>query len=610
MYHKYKWKCPNMNSFQMIVHYWMMTKKKFIGGIVLVLASTVFGLLAPMLTGRAINLASEGVVGDTSAIEEFTTLMVLAIVAGFVAFLLNRWARILNAEVASKALYYVRKDIYDAIYQQSFSFFDKQETGQLVARATSDVEQTEMMFGMVLNLGVQGLMTLGGVLVALLFMQNPIGLVFLAVIPASLAISIVITRRLRPVFIETRDAFGDLTNTLRENIVGSQVVRIFSTQEKEKMKFARNNTRFRDASVRTMKLSSIYMPMNMILISVMFISVLYFGGMMIIDGVPGMDIGVLITLQAYAGQTIFPLIIMGQILTMYVQSDAALIRIREVIDSVPDIKEVSNPIPATSIKGAVGFRNVSFGYTPSNLVLKNLDFDVPAGKQIAIIGTTGSGKSTIINLLPRFYDVSAGEIQIDGVNIKDYKLNELRKQIGVVSQDVFLFNKSILDNIRFGNDAATLEQAIEAAKIANIHDFIDSLPEKYDTMVGERGMRLSGGQKQRLSIARAILIKPRILIFDDSTSSVDVETEYRIQQALELFEHATTFIITQRISTIRNVDLILVLDKGRVVGYGTHAALIDKNPLYTQIYQTLFQKQKGLAAPAARHVNNQEASRP
>ncbi len=584
------------NSFQMIIHYWMKTKKKFIGGILLVLASTVFSLLAPILIGRAVNLASAAAVGDTSAVGDFAVFMVAAIASGFLAFLLNRGSRILNAEVASKALYYVRKDIYDAIYQQSFSFFDKQETGQLVARATSDVESTEMAFGMTLNMGVQGIMTLGGVLVALLFLGNPIGLVFLMVLPASLIASIIITVKLRPVFIETRDAFGNLTNTLRENIVGSQVVRIFSTQDKEKVKFSRNNIKFRDASVRTINLSSIFMPMNMVLISTMFVSVLYFGGMMIINSVPGMDIGVLITLQAFAGQTIFPLIIMGQILTMFVQSDAALTRIREVIDSVPDIKEVADPVPASCIKGDVVFRDVSFGYTPSNPVLKNLDFSVPAGKKIAIIGTTGSGKSTIINLLPRFYDVSGGDIRIDDVNIKNYKLNDLRKQIGVVSQDVFLFNKSILDNIRFGNDEATLEQAIEAAKIADIHEFIDSLPEKYDTMVGERGMRLSGGQKQRLSIARALLIKPRILVFDDSTSSVDVETEYRIQQALELFEHATTFIITQRISTIRNADLILVLDKGRVVGFGTHDDLIGQNALYTQIYETLYQKQKSLSS--------------
>ncbi|MEX2717148.1 MAG: ABC transporter ATP-binding protein [Candidatus Sigynarchaeota archaeon] len=580
---------------QMVVKYWMKTKWKFIGGIVLVIGSTAFSLLAPMLVGRAVNLASEAAIGDTSAIGGFATWMLAAIASGFIAFLLNRWSRILNAEVASKALYYLRKDIYDAIYQQSFSFFDKQETGQLVAKATSDVESTEPVFGMVLNMGFQGFMTLGGVLVALLLLGNPIGYIFLLVIPTSLIASVVITLKLRPIFIETREAFGELTNTLRENIVGSQVVRIFSTQDKEKAKFNRNNTRFRDASIRTTKLSFIFMPMNMILISIMFVSVIYFGGMMIVNDVPGMDIGILITLQAFGGQIIFPLIIMGQILTLFVQSDAALIRIREVIESVPDIKEAANPLPAGNIKGEVEFHDVSFGYTPSNLVLKNLDFTVPAGKKIAIIGTTGSGKSTIINLLPRFYDVSAGEIRIDGVNIKDYKLNELRKQIGIVSQDVFLFNKSILDNIRFGKDEATLDEVIEAAKIADIHDFIDSLPEKYNTMVGERGMRLSGGQKQRLSIARALLIKPRILVFDDSTSSVDVETEYRIQQALELFEHATTFIITQRISTIRNADLILVLDKGRVVGFGTHDELIDKNPLYTQIYQTLYQKQKSLS---------------
>lgn len=581
-----------MNSLQMIVHYWLKTRGKFLAGIVMILASTVFSLFAPALIGRAVNLASSATPGDTSAIGDFALLMVAAIGVGFVAFLLNRWARILNAEVASKALYHVRKDIYDAIYQQSFSFFDKQETGQLVAKATSDVETTEMAFGFTLNLGVQGAMTLGGVLVALLLLRNPVGYIFLLAIPASLVASVAITRRLRPVFIETRDAFGELTNTLRENIVGSQVVRIFSMQGKEQAKFSRHNTAFKNASIRTVNLSSIFMPMNMIIISVMFVSVLYFGGMMIINGVPGMDIGVLITLQAFAGQTIFPLIILGQILTMFVQSDAALTRIREVIDSVPDIKEEASPVPASTLQGDVEFRDVSFGYTPSTLVLRNLDFHVPAGKRIAIIGTTGSGKSTIINLLPRFYDVSGGEIRVDGVNIKRYKLADLRRQIGVVSQDVFLFNKSILDNIRFGKDDATLEQVKEAARIADINGFIESLPDGYDTMIGERGTRLSGGQKQRLSIARALLIQPKILVFDDSTSSVDVETEYRIQQALDHLAHATTFVITQRVSTIRNADLILVLDSGRVVGLGSHDDLVNQNPLYTQIYETLHQKQK------------------
>ena len=594
----------------MIVHYWMKTKGKFFGGIVLLLASTFFSLLAPIFIGQAINEVSK-VLPETPDLTRFGYALLLSIVFGFLSFLLNRYSRILNADVASKALYYVRKDIYDAIYSQSFAFFDRQETGQLVARATSDVEQTEMMFGMVLNMGVQGIMTMGGVLIAILILRNPLVWVFIMVIPVSLIFSIAITFKLRPIFLETREAFGELTNTLRENIVGSQVVRIFSTQEKEKVKFGRNNKKFLDASVLTMKYSSLFMPVNMTLIGIMFISILLFGGMMVINGIEGMTIGILITLQTYGGQLIFPLMMLGQIMVMYVQSDAALIRIREVIESTPDIKEKTNPASAAGINGDVEFKDVSFGYTPGNLVLKNVTFKVPQGKKLAIIGTTGSGKSTIINLLPRFYDVTSGEILVDGTNVKDYNLKELRKQIGIVSQDTFLFNKSILDNIRFGHDSATPEEVTQAAITANIHDFIDSLPEKYNTMVGERGMGLSGGQKQRLSIARAVLIKPKILIFDDSTSSVDVETEYHIQQALELLSHATTFIITQRISTIRNADTILVLDKGRVVGFGTHDDLIDKNPLYTQIYHTLYQKQKGLVDAVKKQpvINPAEANK-
>jgi ATP-binding cassette, subfamily B, multidrug efflux pump len=592
-----------MNSMQMIIHYWLKTKKKFIGSAMLVLLSTIAALFSPIFIGRAIN----DVKSTTPDIMGFSFYLVMSVVFGLVSFLLNRFARVLNADVASKALYYVRKDIYDAIYQQSYSFFDKQETGQLVARATSDVEQTEMMFGMVLNLGIQSLMTLFGVIIALVLLGNLIIIVFLIVIPVSLGLSLIVTVKLKPIFLETREEFGELTNTLRENIVGAQVVRIFSTQDKEKAKFEHNNKKFLDASVHTIKLSSIFLPLNIGLIALMFVSILYFGGTMIINGVPGMDLGVLITLQSYGGQIIFPMLTLGQIFIMYVQSDAALVRIREVIDSVPDIKESASPISAETIKGEIDFHDVNFGYTPSNLVLKDLNFHVPAGKKVAILGTTGSGKSTIINLLPRFYDVTSGEILIDNINVKQYILHELRKQIGVVSQEVFLFDKSILENIRFGKDDATIEEVIDAAKTANIHDFIDSLPEKYDTMVGERGTRLSGGQKQRLSIARALLIKPRILIFDDSTSSVDVETEYHIQQALEQFEQVTTFIITQRISTIRNADLIIVLDKGRVVGSGTHGELIDKNPLYTQIYQTLFQKQKSLLAPVIEESIDAEA---
>ena len=273
-----------------------------------------------------------------------------------------------------------------------------------------------------------------------------------------------------------------------------------------------------------------------------------------------------------------------------------------MIESAPDIVEKANPVSAKNLKGEIEFNNVSFGYTPSNRVLKNLTFKVPPGRKVAIIGTTGSGKSTIINLIPRFYDVSDGSIRIDGIDLRNYKIAELRGNIAIVSQDTFLFNKTIKENIIYGKEDATMEEVIEAAKNANIHDFVINLPDGYQTVVGERGTRLSGGQKQRLSIARAIIIKPKILIFDDSTSSVDVETEYKIQLALErIMENTTTFIITQRISTIRNADEILVLDKGRIVGYGTHDNLIHENVLYRQIFETLYRKQKeSLSKPLLR----------
>ena len=278
---------------------------------------------------------------------------------------------------------------------------------------------------------------------------------------------------------------------------------------------------------------------------------------------------------------------------MYIQADAALIRVREVLDSTPDVQDLPDAVPGNSIMGNIEFENVSFGYTPDHRILKNVSFQVQAGKKLAILGTTGSGKSTIISLIPRFYDVNEGAIRIDKKLIQKYIIKDLRSNIGIVSQETFLFDKSIADNIAYGKESATEDEIIQAAKIANLHDFIISLPKGYKSLVGERGTRLSGGQKQRLTIARALIIKPKILIFDDSTSSVDVETEYKIQNALaEIMKDTTTIIITQRISTIRDADSILILDRGRVVGFGTHDELINKNVLYSQIYETLYHKQK------------------
>ncbi len=370
----------------------------------------------------------------------------------------------------------------------------------------------------------------------------------------------------------------------------SQVVRIFHTQDKETDKFMQSNTQFYKIGVHIQKFNSMFTPLMMFMVALATALNFGYGGLLIIQG--KMPFGVLITFSSYIGMIIFPMMMIGQLMIMYLMADAALIRIRQIFDSAPDVKDLPDAKPIDHFKGDIEFDHVSFGYIKTTPVLKDVSFSVSAGKKLAILGTTGSGKSTIINLIPRFYDINEGEIRIDGENIRNFQLSDLRRNVGIVSQDTFLFDKTIAENIAFGKADYTMEEVINAATIANLHEFIETLPDKYSTIVGERGTRLSGGQKQRLSIARAIIMKPSILIMDDSTSSVDVETEFRIQQALaQIMQGTTTLVITQRISTIRDADQILLLDKGRVVGLGTHDSLIQENVLYRQIYETLERKQ-------------------
>lgn len=572
----------------MIFKYWLKSKKEFWISAGYQILATIFALFTPIFIGKIVG----GLVPPISLTGfDLWFYFILVILFGLLSFLANRAGRLQGAVVASAAAYHLRADINNAIYRQSFSYFDKTETGQLIARATSDVEETQMIFGMGFALGLQGTIQLIGVLFVSIFINFQLALIFIIIIPISLLSSLLLAKKMRPIYYETRESFGELTNTIRENIIGAQVVRMFSNQNKERRKFKTNNKRFFNATVRNAKLNSLYMPINYVIIGFTMIFLLYLGGNMVIQGQIQLD--TLVSFQGYLGIMLFPLVMWGQIMMMYVQADAALSRIREVLESTPDVKDLPDAISIKSMKGDVKFENVTFGYTSEHRVLKDITFAIPAGKKLAIIGTTGSGKSTIINLLPRFYEINSGMIKIDDINIKKYLLKDLRKNIGIVSQETFLFNKSIRENIAFGVENATQEEIEESAKVANLHDFIDSLPEGYDSLVGERGTRLSGGQKQRLSIARALITKPSILIFDDSTSSVDVETEFKIQDALErIMKDTTTFIITQRISTIRNADKILILDKGRVVGYGTHQELFEENVLYKQIYETLFHKQK------------------
>ncbi|MFX1417316.1 MAG: ABC transporter ATP-binding protein [Promethearchaeota archaeon] len=579
-----------MNSARMIFRYWLKSKREFILEFIFLLISTIFYTITPIFIGRMVGVLDPNVLINFNIFMFFFYFSMVVLFASLTYFF-NRIARIQGAEVSSRAIYYLRDDISNAIYRQSFSYFDKTETGQLISRATSDIEETQQIFGMGLVLGLQSILQISGVIIGFFAFSFDLSIILVLVILISLILSYYIAKKLKPIFLETRESFGDLTTSIRENIVGAQVVRIFSTQNKELQKFKKNNERFYQASVDSVKYNSYYMPSIYVIIGIMTIFTLFIGGIRFINGTTNLD--TIITLISYVAALGFPLMALGQIMLAYIQADAALTRVRDVLESNPDIIDYPDAIHISTIKGDIEFENVSFGYTSDHKILKNVSFKIPAGRKLAILGTTGSGKSTIISLIPRFYDANEGKIRIDQQDIKKFLIKDLRKNIGIVSQETFLFNKTIAENIAYGKEDASKDEVIEVAKIADLHDFIIQLPKGYDTIVGERGTRLSGGQKQRLSIARALLIRPKILILDDSTSSVDVETEYNIQQALaRIMKGITSIIITQRISTIRGADGILILDRGRVVGYGTHDELINSNVLYKQIYETLYQKQK------------------
>ncbi len=556
----------------------------------------VLGSMSAAIVPRLTELIINGITDAQNPItrNELVLMIIFGILGGLGSAILNGVGRYYSAIVGTQAVYFVRRDVYDSINRQSFSFFDSIETGQLIARATSDIEMTQQAFGMGITFMIQAFISSLVILIAVQLTVPSLSWILYITIALYLMIVKYYSGKMGPLFYKSRISFGDLTTTIRENIIGAQVVRIFNAQKKELSKFTQNNKKFKEYSVQTIKYQTLLMNFSKIFLGVLVIFILYIGGRQVIDGI--MNIGTLIAFLTYATMVSMPLFMLNNVIMTFIQADASFKRVSEILENLGETTEKPNAIIADNLRGEIIFENVSFKYSDTP-VLDNISFQVNQGEKIAILGTTGSGKSTLISLIPRYYDPTSGEIKLDGIDLREYQIKSLRKCIGVVSQEIFLFTNSIKDNIRFGKENATDEEVIEAAKMANIHEFVMNLPDKYDTIIGERGVQLSGGQKQRLAIARALIVNPKILILDDSTSAVDVETERKIQDALsKLMENRTSFIITQRLSTIRNVDRIMILDRGHLVGFDTHKNLYETNALYRQMYETLFMKQKVITA--------------
>jgi len=491
----------------------------------------------------------------------------------------------LSEVISQKTSYDIRNAFYDRLQRLSFAYHDETQTGQLMSRATVDVEAIRMFFGRGLLGLAQMFVLFTGISYILISMDWKLALLSLAIMPAIGWRAISVSRRLRTIWQKIQQLLGILTTTLEENLTGVRIVKAFSHQKEESQKFSNEAQLLYKEQINAARQMAFNMPLMVFLLSLPTALILWYGGRQVVAG--SLTIGGLTQFILYLGMMAMPVRHLGFMANIVSRTVSAGQRILEILNTESTVQEKPNVIELSSVKGQVSFENVSFSYNSMAPVLKRINFSVMPGKLVALVGSIGSGKSTIAHLIPRFYDVSSGSITIDGIDIRDMTMASLRKNVGIVQQDIFLFSATIQDNIAYGAVDADSEQIVASAKAAHLHDFIQSLPKGYDTWVGERGITLSGGEKQRLAIARTLFLNPGILILDDSTSSVDAETEHLIRRALdELIKERTTFVITHRLPIIKNADLILVLNEGQIAERGKHSNLMAKNGLYRQIYQS------------------------
>lgn len=536
-----------------------------------------------LTTGQSLtDLEASNNVGETLLLNGVLLILLFAVLRGLFSFV-----QAYAAEATSQGIAFdLRNEIFAKIQRLSFSYHDRVQTGQLMIRATDDVEKLRLFIAQGLILAVGAFLLLGATLLILFAIDWQLTLVILPILPLTLILFIVFGRVSQPLFSELQRRLSGLNTILQENVAGIKVVKAFVGEQHEAKRF---NASSHDLFQQALKISlafAILFPLISFVAQFGQAGLLYFGGRDIITG--ALSLGDYQQFTLYVAYVFLPLGQLGFIITLIAQASASAARIFEILDAESDVKDKPGASTLPAIQGGVEFRNVTFKYLNSgDPVLSEVSFNVQPGQTVALLGATGSGKTTIINLLPRFYDPTEGAVLIDGHDLRDVTLDSLRSQIGIVLQETNLFSGSIRDNIAFGRPDASDEDVIAAAKAAAAHDFISGFPQGYDTPVGERGTTLSGGQKQRIAIARALLLNPQLLILDDSTSSVDLTTEVQIQRALDNLMHGrTSFVIAQRISTVRNADLIIVLDKGRIVANGRHQELLEQSEVYAEIYSS------------------------
>jgi ATP-binding cassette subfamily B protein len=537
------------------------------------------GALAfPWLTKDVINAIGSD---DKS---EVPWLIGAVLVIGIVKATCTLFRRLISGQQALGVELDLRNAIYAKLIRLSFGYFDRQQTGQLMSRATVDLQSVRFFLGYGLIFFFQHVFTVLAIGVLLFIVSWKLALIVVALTPIMVALAYRYSRVSHPVLRDVQQKMADVATVAEENVVGVHVVKAFAQEQAEQEKFeARSEALFRQ-SVRANRQRAFYVPVLSFVPLLAQAAVLLAGGHMVVGN--SMSVGDFVAFNLYLGMMIFPLRMLGMWVGEGQRATASGERIFQVIDEPEEIRDSPNAGSLPEGPGRVRFEGVDFAYEPGKPVLEGLDFELDPGRTVALIGHTGSGKTSLASLIPRFYDVSAGKVTIDGADVRDVTLETLRSQIGVIAQDPFLFSATVRENLTFGGPAATDAEIEEAARHAQAHEFIERLPQGYDTVIGERGITLSGGQRQRLAIARALLVDPRILILDDATASVDASTEARIRLGLrEAMKGRTTVIIAHRLSTIALADEIIVLDHGRVVARGTHDEVLAVSDVYREIYE-------------------------
>ena len=552
-------------------------RAKMAAGLLMTTGIALLTIVSPYLSGIIVD----DVIGKGN--RKLLPVMITCLIGVTILKGILRFSSQVMFEICSQGVLFSMRDaVYRKLLQEDFSFYNKNRTGDLMSRQTGDMDAIRHFIAYVIYAVYENILLLTFALLMIFTVNVKLAFCMLAVLPFTAFATYAQSRRVRPAFRRIRQQFSSLNTFVQENISGNRVVKAFAKEDFEISKFNRENDSYREAELNASKIWMKYVPIFEFLSNILTVVLMLYGGYMVITG--EITMGEMVTVNGYLWMLTVPLRMAGWWINDIHRFITSAEKIYATYSQDPDIKEPCKPVCRKHLDGDVEFRNVSYQADDADIIT-DVSFQVKKGQTVGIIGSTGSGKSTIMNLLCRFYDVSKGEVLVDGVNVKDLDLYDLRDNIGMAMQDVFLFSDTIEGNIAYGRPNCSFEEVKRAAKMADANLFIQNMPDGYDTIVGERGVGLSGGQKQRISLARALLKDPSILILDDTTSAVDMETESYIQNQLKKIEkNCTIFIIAYRISSIKDADLILVMDRGRIVEQGTHEELVAAGGYYATAF--------------------------